>query len=174
MWLLGCAETDIIPKVDVNYKYNNLTPRFSTKSVCTHNLVVDSGCSGHYLKSSQHTTNTSPCHSPYNFVLPNGQTIQATHTTTLPLQELPVKARQAYIIPGLHKYSLLSIGQLCQHGCQALFTATNVQIFYKNKVVLLGYYDKKTCLYHTSIPILPSPNMAPIQNTISVKKHPSM
>ncbi len=43
--------------------------------------------------------------------LPNGSTIQATHTTTLPFESLSTEARKADVLPGLQPNSLVSVGK---------------------------------------------------------------
>ena len=70
---------------------------------------------------------------------------------TLPIAALPKAAKTAYIIPNLQQHSLISIGQLCQYGCKAEFTAQKVNIIYNKKIILTGHYNKKTSLYHTTI-----------------------
>jgi hypothetical protein len=68
--------------------------------------------------------------------LPNGGTIQSTHTCSLALPFLPAAARDAHIFLFLASGSLNSIGLLCDHGCTALFNARTVTIKYKDCIVL--------------------------------------
>ena len=124
------------------------------KDQITHNpstVVVDSGCSGHYLKVPYNPNTMKLCATTYNVVLPNGQTLRATHTTSIPIPTLPPEATKAYIIPDLHKYSLISVGQLCQHGCIVTFTSTHLTISHNDKVLLTGDFNPQTCLYHTNM-----------------------
>jgi hypothetical protein len=67
--------------------------------------------------------------------LPDGGTIQSTHTCSLALPFLPAAAREAHIFPFLASGSLISIGLLCDHGCTALFNASTVTVKYKDCMV---------------------------------------
>ena len=44
--------------------------------------------------------------------LPNGASINVTHTTVLPFKSLSQKARKADVLPGLRPNMLISIGKL--------------------------------------------------------------
>ena len=74
--------------------------------------------------------------------LPNGATIQASHTALLPiagpLPPLSLKARQAHVFPGLTGKSLVSIGQLCDDGYDAIFTATHVKLVKDGATTVVG------------------------------------
>ena len=69
--------------------------------------------------------------------------MQSTHTANLDLHGLPITATTAHIFPTLTSGSLLSIGQLCDHGCSAYFTRHNLLIFYKGKIILKGTRTNK-------------------------------
>ena len=57
-------------------------------------------------------------------ILPSGASMISTHTAMLTLPNLQEKAHQeCHLFPGLATGSLISIGQLCDHGCEALFNA---------------------------------------------------
>ena len=62
--------------------------------------------------------------------MPNGEIITSTHTALLSKTDLTIEARKAHLFPGLNK-SLLSIGTLCDHGCQAVFDDNKVLILNK-------------------------------------------
>ena len=47
----------------------------------------------------------------------------------LPIANLPDHATESHIFKDLHSASLLSIGQLCDTGCSALFTKQNLKVF---------------------------------------------
>ena len=78
--------------------------------------------------------------------LPNKTKIQATHTCQIDIPVLPPQARQAHIFPQL-AHALLSIGQLCDHGCTAIFDHNNVKILHNNIVILHGFRDSGTNLW---------------------------
>ena len=64
--------------------------------------------------------------------------MQSTHQAELDLPMLPNAARTAHIFPKLASGSLLSIGQLCDAGCTALFEKRKLYIFHKGKIILQG------------------------------------
>ena len=72
----------------------------------------------------------------------------STHTALLSQQDLPIQARKVHIFPGINK-ALLSIGTLCNHGCQATFDDKSVLILNKGsgKVVMKGKRDPRSNLY---------------------------
>jgi hypothetical protein len=55
----------------------------------------------------------------------------------LPIPGLSSSACQSHVFPPLHSHSLLSIGQLCDRGCKAVFTNNCVTITF-NDIVLLA------------------------------------
>ena len=79
--------------------------------------------------------------------LPSGASISSTHKAKLTLPNLPDGARQCHLFPGLATGSLMSIGQLCDNGCQALFTATTVKITRNHQTVLTGTRTPATGLW---------------------------
>lgn len=64
--------------------------------------------------------------------------MHSTHEAELNVPELPLQARRVYIVPELQSGILISIGQLCDSGCVATFTDTEVIITLGNKVILTG------------------------------------
>jgi hypothetical protein len=102
----------------------------------------------------------------------------STHTAGQPLTSLPIAARRCHIFPHLASGSLLSIGQLCDHGCQALFTATHLVVTLHNTTILTGYRSGPyghwlVTLSSMSSPCDPPPSLAstnaiaPIHSTIA-------
>jgi hypothetical protein len=61
-------------------------------------------------------TNKVPTTTPFTVILPNGEAITSTHTAELDLGNIPLGARTCHLFPHLRSGSLLSIGQLCDHG----------------------------------------------------------
>ena len=64
--------------------------------------------------------------------------MQATHTAKLDIPHLPQDARKAHIFPQLASGSLLSIGQLCDHGCSAYFDKSKLYILYNGRIIIQG------------------------------------
>ncbi len=81
--------------------------------------ITDTGCSGHYNGDMQGGT---PTRTPINVQLPNGGTMTSTHTCHIHTPSLLPKACQHYLILAMKTTNLLSIGQLCNHGCTAQFS----------------------------------------------------
>lgn len=89
-----------------------------------------------------------PALQPIAVQLPNGSHIWSTHTATLNLPSLPLAARAAHIFPHMASASLLSIGLLCDHGCTAIYTNTQVQILdSKQNIILTGSRSPITKLW---------------------------
>ena len=80
------------------------------------------------------TTNTNT-----QVFLPNGKDIGITKSGQLPLtQNLTNDAKRAYILPNLAHTSLLSVGQLCDDNCWAIFHKTHMFIIKNNQIILQG------------------------------------
>jgi len=71
--------------------------------------------------------------------MPNGATITSTHVGLIPpIPELPPAARTGHLFPELTTNALMSIGVLCDHGCEAHFTESEAVITFNDKPVLRG------------------------------------
>ena len=92
--------------------------------------IADTGCTGHYLTVEANLQDLQPTKNPITVHLADNRTIQSTHEghLQLPLPTLPPAATKAHLFPALGKTSLISIGQLCDHGCEATFTKNTVTI----------------------------------------------
>jgi hypothetical protein len=79
----------------------------------------------------------------------------ATHTALLPdngiLPPLSVSARRAHVFPGITKNPLLSIGQFCDDGYQAIFTADNVQLAKNGKTWTIGRRNPHNGLWNVDL-----------------------
>ena len=84
--------------------------------------------------------------------LPNDATITATKKGIIPLApELSNEGKLAKILPGLKTASLISVGKLCDDGCEVKFN-DKIMIAEKNdKIILTGYRNRRDGLY--DIPI---------------------
>jgi hypothetical protein len=83
-------------------------------------------------------TDAFPVSPGLDVLLPSGATITSTHQATLDLPSLPLAARTCHLFPDLTSGSLISIGQLCNYGCTANFTATTVTLQHDGQTVLQG------------------------------------
>jgi hypothetical protein len=124
--------------------------------------IADTGCTWHFLHIDAPCDNISITKNGIYVNMPNNQRIQATHTGSGNLPgNLPAAACKAHLLQELHS-SLLSIGQLCDHGCEATLTETQVIITRNNKVIITGYRDPQTNLWRIPInPMAPTPTAHP-------------
>ena len=106
--------------------------------------VTDMGTTGHYITLDLPCDNIQLAVNPPPICMTNGEIITSTHTALLSKQDLPIQAREAHLFPGLSK-ALLSIGTLCEHGCQATFDDKSVTIINKGsgKVIMKGTRDPR-------------------------------
>jgi hypothetical protein len=82
-------------------------------------MVLDSGTTSHFVSPEE---NLQIMGKPNKVVaLPNGLTINAMHTTELPLNALTSNARKAHVLPGLQPNSLVSVGKLADAGYTTVF-----------------------------------------------------
>jgi hypothetical protein len=82
--------------------------------------------------------------SPLRVRLPNGDTMDSTHTLSLDIHELSQAASMAHVFPGMANYSLLSVGQLCNEGYYVIFRINGVTIYNSaEKAILRGQRDLK-------------------------------
>jgi hypothetical protein len=84
----------------------------------------------------------------------NGNNIETTRRATIPLaKELSIKATTGHIFEDLKSGSLISIGQLCDDDCVALFSKYNVQIIKNGQVIIVGRRNSTNGLWN--IPLAP-------------------
>jgi hypothetical protein len=83
--------------------------------------------------------------------MPNGNTIQSSHTCNLLLTELAPQAQQAHILPGLVHTSLTSVGQLSDNGYSVTFTQDQVTVSNKKIIVMYGSRYSKSRLWQVDL-----------------------
>ena len=89
--------------------------------------------------------------------LPDEATISSSHEADLPIYALSNAAKKVRIFPDLSSSSLLSIGQLCDDNCIALFHKDILQIIKNNKVILEGLRNRTDGLWDVPLPVLSPP-----------------
>jgi hypothetical protein len=85
--------------------------------------IVDSGCTGHFLLFDAPCLNKVKSQTLLTVLLPNGATMESSHTAELNIPQLNAAAYISHVFPGMANHSLLSLGQLCNEGymtCQVL------------------------------------------------------
>jgi hypothetical protein len=134
---------------------------------------VDSGCTGHFLLVTAPCLNKVKSRNPLTVRLPNGTTMESSHTADLDIPELNAAASKSHVFPGMAHHSLLSVGQLCDEGYIVTFRRDTVTICNsENSKLLSGPRDDTTGLWrinlkqtnkHTPDPI--ANNMYELRNT---------
>jgi hypothetical protein len=113
--------------------------------------ILDSGCTSNFLSAAARCSDKHAAHVPLNVNMPNGMTIQLSHTCNLLLTDLPHQAQQAHILPGLVHNSLISVGQLCDNECSFTFTQDQVTVSRNGKDVMYGSRDPKSRLWRVNL-----------------------
>ena len=109
------------------------------KNTMNYTAIADTAATGHYITQSCPVVDKRSTNYGVNVTLPDGNSINSTHTALLQLpSQLPVNARTAHIFPDLKSGSLISIGQLCDHDCTAMFDAKQVKIYHKDAIIMSG------------------------------------
>ena len=83
--------------------------------------------------------------------MPNGDKIRSTHSALLKWEHFPINARKCHIFPGLKNRILLSIGQFCDAGMTATFTATKLLIYKNNEILLEGDRNHTTGMWYVDL-----------------------
>ena len=124
------------------------------------NLVADTGTTATFLSSDfveihgEHVINIRPNPNPVSIQLPDESIIRTTHLCNLNLPALPTEATKAHICPDLGSdTSLLSIGTLCDAGCEAIFRAHECIITFMGDIILRGTRGvHNNTLWHADLP----------------------
>ena len=142
-WLLRARSYDTLNSKDTFYNYNKL-PNYSNS--LAHNtssslnipyLEADTGASSTTFIKLEHAKflkNILPVTKGPNVHLPNDSILCPKLQGHLALHDSP--DIQMYVLPGMTNASLLSIGQMCDKGCVAMFTKKDLKILYNNKLIL--------------------------------------
>jgi hypothetical protein len=110
--------------------------------------IVYSGCKGHFLLINAQCANKVKSQNPLTVRLPNGATMESTHTASLDIPELNKYASIAHIFQGMVNHSLLSVGKLCNEGYSITFRIDAVTIYNSQDVqILKGARDLDTGLW---------------------------
>jgi hypothetical protein len=90
--------------------------------------IVDSGCTGHFILVNAPCLNKIKSQTPLTVRLPNGATMESSHTADLNIPELNAAASKAHVFPGMANHFLLSVGQLCNEGYIVTFKNASVTV----------------------------------------------
>jgi hypothetical protein len=102
----------------------------------------------------------------------NGDIIETTKRAIIPLTpELSASAKTGHIFNHLKSGSLISIGQLCDDDCVALFTTYDVKLYKNGQVIIVGTRDNANGLW--TIPLAPksAPSLPQLQAPLRNRHH---
>ena len=110
---------------------------------CTTNIILkaDSGATKTYIKpTDQHVlTYAQAVRSPSTVKLPDNTHLHQIAVGQLPLHPtLSPQAQQGHVLKGLNNSSLLSIGQLCDDDCIAVFDKRALNIYKHQNLIIRG------------------------------------
>jgi hypothetical protein len=83
--------------------------------------ILDTGASDHYFSIHTNLPNKRPTRRPVTVQVANNQTMQSTHTATLPIPQLPKTARTVHLFPDMTT-NLIAVAPLTKAGCQVTFS----------------------------------------------------
>jgi hypothetical protein len=113
---------------------------------------VESGWTGHFLLVNAPCLNKVETRTPLTVRLPNGATMESSHTADLDIPELNAAASKAHVFPGMAHHSLLSVGKLCDEGYIVTFKQDTVTICNSESSKLLsGPRDLNTGLWRINL-----------------------
>jgi hypothetical protein len=141
---------------------------FITKKENTTTLTADTGASSTYaVVTNAAVRNITVATNPIDVRLPNKSQMRNTHEGYLDIPQLPDWARKAYLFQDMQT-SLLSIGQLCDAGCIAIFDNEQVSILLNNQIILQGKRDLRTGLWNVNLPTTTEKEPYPDQTSFSM------
>jgi hypothetical protein len=113
---------------------------------------VDSECTDHFLLVNAPCLNKFKSRTPLTVRLPNGATMESSHTAELDIPELNAAASKARVFPGMANHSLLSVRQLCEKGYIVSFKNALVTVCNSQKLqILSGPRDLDTGLWRINL-----------------------
>jgi deoxyxylulose-5-phosphate synthase len=89
---------------------------------------------------------------PLTVRLPNGATMESTHTASINIPESSRSESIAHVSPGMANHSLLSVGKLCNEGYSVTFKIDALTIYNPHGVqILRGARDLDTGLWRINL-----------------------
>lgn len=113
---------------------------------------ADSGATNHYIRECDASVldNVRPVHGPI-VNLPNDETLQSIAQGVIPLPGISPTGRNSHILPGLTSSSLLSMGQLCDDGCEIQLTKSKIRIYKNHDIILQGKRNTEDGLWDVNL-----------------------
>jgi hypothetical protein len=130
--------------------------------------VLDSGCTSNLATSSTKCIDKQPTENGLRVGIPNGEVMTATHNAELDLRHLPIhlnsRARATSVLPDLQK-SLISLGQLCDNGCDYVLLDRKYASVIKDGVTtIIGLRDPSTGMWLVDMEPSRTPTLLPIRH----------
>jgi hypothetical protein len=89
---------------------------------------------------------------PLRVRLPNGETMDSTHTASLDIPEMSGSYSLVYVFPDMANHSFLSVGQMCNEGYYVTFRIYGFTIYSSaGKAILKGQRDLNTGLWRINL-----------------------
>ena len=110
---------------------------------------IDSGASSMFIMDGAPVTNIKTALNPLKVRAAQGAKIETTHTCDVNIAGLPTLP--GHILPELAQASLILVRVLCNAGCQVIFDDQECRVYFKGKVVQVGYKVPATDLWILSI-----------------------
>jgi hypothetical protein len=135
--------------------------------------IADSGALSHFVTTNAPLVNKTIAKQPLAITTAGGAVIYPSHTGELDLPYLPISARCCHVVPSLGKFSLLSIGQLCNADCDVTFSKEKLTDNFGNTVIIQGQRVRSTGLWHIDLVNHDRPQdcaTVPMSAVVSTKK----
>jgi hypothetical protein len=114
--------------------------------------IMDYGCMGHFLSVNEPYLKKLKSQTPLTVRLPNGATMESTHTAVLNIPELNKAASVSNVFPGMANHSFLSVGRRCNKGYTVTFRNESVTICNSQELqILKGARDLDTGLWRNNL-----------------------
>jgi hypothetical protein len=133
-------------------------------NLANHTAIVDTGATGHYLDpaAGPHCINVRTTNSKSSVQVANGKTIKTSKRAIVPpAPKLLDHTKTGHIFDRLKSGSLISISQLCNNNCVALFTKYDVKLFKNGQVIIVGQRNTANGLW--TISLAPKVALLPLQ-----------
>ena len=132
---------------------------------CAPNVVSDTACTSHCFHLDTQYKDQQPVHNCLCFGLPNGTSIQDTHTGLLPadgpIPPLLTNARRVILFSCLSIKALISVGQFCNDGYSAVFTTNTVRHVKDGVATVVGHCNCINGLWEINLTASTPPSNPP-------------
>lgn len=103
------------------------------------NFKADSGATAHFHQWTPklHHQPISAKNPAVHVIVPNGNIMTSTATAHLPLPHLRASTTISHAFPKLASGSLLSVGQICDNDCTAIFNSSSVRMYRNDDITII-------------------------------------